>query len=164
MRSSNAYWRHRRHSREHAGAGSRARRYAAAEYRSHGYSSLTCLHGIPFGAIKTDFSSSAILGRHRATGLAPGRRTGHSRAGAFSHVARDVAVIVRALTVLDENLGISTPTRPARRRRATTGPWIRPMAALPLSAMPQGNCRVHIVHSFSSNRVCANSSYVTVCK
>jgi hypothetical protein len=191
MRSSNAYWRHRRHSREHAGAGSRARRYAAAEYRSHGYSSLTCLHGIPFGAIKTDFSSSAILGRHRATGLAPGRRTGHSRAGAFSHVARDVAVIVRALTVLDENLGISTPrrewsqsrglssyagraapgvqghfiSRTARRRhRATTGPWIRPMAGLPLSAMPQGNCRVHIVHSFSSNRVCANSSYVTVCK
>jgi hypothetical protein len=142
MRSSNAYCRHRRHSREHAGAASSSPIYS-------GGTSIA----------------------HRAMPLAPGRRTGHSRTGAFSHVGRNVAVIVRALTVLDENRGISTtaegvepiaqftqlgrqgrsrgagplhqPDASRRRHRgavATTGPWIRPTAGLPLSRKATAAC------------------------
>jgi hypothetical protein len=43
------------------------------------------------------------------------------------------------------------PDASRRRHRgavATTDPWIGPTAGLPLRAMPQGNCRVHIVYSF----------------
>ena len=68
-----------------------------------GYSSLSYLHRFPFDAIKIDRSFVTDLR------VAPTDAVGSGQAdGALSDVARSAAVIVRSITVLGENLGIST--------------------------------------------------------
>ena len=68
-----------------------------------GYSSLSYLHRFPFDAIKIDRSFVSDLR------VAPSDAVGSRQAdGALSDVARSAAMIVRSITVLGENLGIST--------------------------------------------------------
>ena len=68
-----------------------------------GYSSLSYLHRFPFDAIKIDRSFVSDLR------VAPSDAVSSRQAdGALSDVARSAAMIVRSITVLGENLGIST--------------------------------------------------------